>query len=71
MPPRPPAARQREVLRLIARYRRAAGEAPSVCWLARRLGVHHATIQEHLLALYEKGWLQSPSPEGLRCTHVP
>lgn len=67
---KPLAVRQRDVLRLIARYHVANDEFPSVRWLAQRLGLHHSTVQDHLTALFRKGWLTSPSPEGLRCPHV-
>jgi SOS-response transcriptional repressor LexA len=66
---RPMTARQRDVLREIVRYVRAIGEAPSQHFVARRLGLHHSRIQQHLQALYEKGWLRSPTTGGLRCMH--
>lgn len=65
----PLATRQRDVLRLIARHVEATGEPPTVEYLGRRLGVHRKTIQQHLDALFAKGWLASPSPAGLHCTH--
>lgn len=67
----PLAARQRDVLRLIQRHFETTGEPPTVEYLARRLSLHRKTVQEHLDALFLKGWLRSPSPAGLRCTHVP
>jgi Mn-dependent DtxR family transcriptional regulator len=66
----PLATRQREVLRLIARFYKATGEFPSVLYIARRLAVHHSVVQDHLLALHAKGWLRTPEPSGLRCTHI-
>jgi DNA-binding NarL/FixJ family response regulator len=66
----PLTARQREVLRVIARYWSSYGEAPAALFIARRLGLHHSTVQEHLRVLHEKGWLTSPVPSGLRCPHV-
>ena len=66
----PLSRRQRAVLRLIVLYYRTTGEAPTVCFLARRLQLHHSTVQEHILALHEKGWLLSPAPSGIRCLHV-
>jgi Mn-dependent DtxR family transcriptional regulator len=68
---RPLTARQRDVLREIVRYFRAVGEAPSQHFLARRLGISQPRVFEHLNALYEKGWLMSPSTAGLRCSHMP
>lgn len=62
--------RQRDVLRLIARFWEATGEAPSQRFVARRLGLHLTTVQAHLEALHVKGWLKDPTPGGLRCTHV-
>lgn len=67
----PLAARQRDVLCLIARYVEATGEPPTVEFLARRLSIDRKTVQQHLDALFAKGWLRSPSPAGLRCTHPP
>lgn len=63
----PLADRQRVVLRLIERYLDATGEYPSVSHIARRLGIHHSTVQQHLGAIYRKGWLRSASPSGLLC----
>lgn len=67
----PLAARQRAVLTLIARYYQATGETPSMRYIARRLQLHLKTVQQHLDALYRKGWLRSPNPSGLRCPHPP
>lgn len=64
------AARQRQVLVVIARYWQATGEYPSQRYLARRLSLHLSTVQDHLDALYRKGWLSTPTPAGLRCSHV-
>jgi len=68
---RPLSARQREILRFIIGFYRREGETPSVCFIARRLHLHHSAVQEHLAYLYRKGWLKIPAPEGLRCTHMP
>lgn len=57
--------RQRAVLNVIARYRAATGEACSVPYIARQLDLHHSTVQDHIEALYRKGWLRSPGPSGL------
>ena len=74
LPPRhavlPLTARQAETLRVIAAFREATGEFPSQRYLARRLSVDLTVIQARLLGLYRRGWLESPTPGGLRCTHV-
>ena len=66
----PLSPRQAEVLRVIARFYEATGEHPSERYLSRRLGLHLTVIQGHLAVLYRKGWLATPTPAGLRCTHV-
>jgi DNA-binding MarR family transcriptional regulator len=59
--------KQRAVLEAIDAYQRATGEPCSASLLARRLRVHHSTIQGHLSALYRKGWLLTPNaPASLR-----
>lgn len=63
--------RQRAVLVLISGYYRQFGEPPSIRFVARQLSLHPKTVQEHLDALCRKGWLRSPGPAGLRCTHQP
>jgi len=68
---RPLTARQRDVLREIVRYYRAIGVAPSQYFVARRLGMSRPRVQQQLTALYEKGWLLTPSTSGLRCVHMP
>lgn len=68
---KPLAARQREVLRLIQRYVEAFDEPPTLEFLARRLSLHRKTVRQHLEALYVKGWLRHPCPDGIRCTHEP
>jgi hypothetical protein len=68
---RPLSKRQRDVLRGIVMFRRSTGEAPSLLYVARRLGLHHATVQQHIEALYIKGWLVSPTTSGTRCLHDP
>lgn len=52
-------SRQRDVLSAILTYHEAVGEEPSVRYIARRLNLHHSTIQDHLSALQRKGWLRS------------
>jgi Mn-dependent DtxR family transcriptional regulator len=59
--------KQRAVLEVIGAYQRATGEPCSASLLARRLRVHHSTIQGHLSALHRKGWLLTPNaPASLR-----
>ena len=67
----PIAVRQRDVLRLAMRYQDATGDPATVEYLAKKLGIHRKTVQQHLDALYRKGYLCEPSPRGLRCTHQP
>jgi hypothetical protein len=68
----PLSPRQRDVLRLLQAIMRAAPDRPpSVPYLAAKLHVHHSVVQDHLSALFRKGWLCSPTPSGLRCTHAP
>lgn len=62
-------ARQRDVMRVIVRVYVATGETPSLRYLSRHLGIRLQAVQDHVRALYEKGWLTSPSPDGLRCGH--
>lgn len=54
-------SKQRAVLDIIIRYYRATGEACPAAHIARRIDRHHSTIQEHLSALYTKGWLLTPN----------
>jgi Mn-dependent DtxR family transcriptional regulator len=63
----PLAERQRAVMRVIATYHEATEEYPSARYIARRLGVHLSTVQEHLVALTRKGWLRAPQPYAVRC----
>lgn len=63
--------RQREVLAVCEAFFHATGEPCSVPYLARRLAVHHSTIQEHLEALHRKGWLQAPTTTPRRGTPRP
>lgn len=67
----PLAVRQRDVLMLIQQAYEATGEAPSMRCIARRLSISLRAVQDHLNALYRKGWLRSPDPGGLYCTHPP
>jgi SOS-response transcriptional repressor LexA len=63
----PLSRRQWEVLRVILAVIKATGEPPSIRSLARSLDVCHHTVQVHLEALHRKGFLSSPSPDGMRC----
>jgi DNA-binding transcriptional MocR family regulator len=54
--------RQRAVLSLLERYRRENREFPSLSYLARELGVHHSTMQEHLGELHRKRYLRAAVP---------
>jgi LexA DNA binding domain-containing protein len=49
--------KQRVILELVIQYYRLTGEPCSASYLARRLRVHHSTVQQHLLVLHKKGWL--------------
>lgn len=68
--PLPLTAKQREVLRLIARHHAEQGRPPSLRLVAGKLGLHFTTVQEHLLAIYRKGWLTTPTTGGLPCPHL-
>lgn len=57
--------RQREVLDLIRAHVELVGEAPPATLIARRLNLHHSTVQAHLRALADRGLLRSASPAGL------
>lgn len=63
----PLSARQWAVLKVILSVTDATGEAPSMRALSRTLNVSLHTIQDHLGALHRKGWLVTPSPDGMRC----
>lgn len=67
----PLSARQRSVLLFVQRFYAATGEHCSVYYLARRLGLSRASVRVHLHDLWRKGWLLSPTPDGLRCAHEP
>jgi DNA-binding IclR family transcriptional regulator len=54
--------RQRCVLELIMGYYRTTGEPCPANYLARRLDLHHSTVQEHIATLHHKGWLETPNP---------
>lgn len=50
-------SRQRAVLDVIVQYYRVTLEPCPGSIVARRIGIHHSTVQEHIGALYRKGWL--------------
>jgi predicted ArsR family transcriptional regulator len=64
-PPRVPlnalTLKQRRLVEAIDEYWRATGEPCSAYYLARRIGVHHTTIREHLEALHRRGWVLTPN----------
>jgi DNA-binding CsgD family transcriptional regulator len=53
--------RQRVVLTTIDQYYKATGEACSVAYVARRLGLHPSTVREYVHMIAKKGWLRAPS----------
>lgn len=76
LPPRghrtlPLTKRQAAILVYIAAVVRVQGRAPSERMIAFRFGLNRTTVREHLLACYRRGWLRTPSPDGLWCTHEP
>jgi DNA-binding MarR family transcriptional regulator len=65
-PPLPLTDKQRDVLTIIARYYVQNQEPITLRLLARRLRCHHSTVEEHIDALYRKGWLPAPSAPRVR-----
>lgn len=63
--------RQQVVLETVEQYYAVTGEPCPVRYLARRLRVHHSTIQSHLEALERKGWLQTTGPAIPRRRLIP
>lgn len=59
--PPPLTDRQAAILSAVDRYFDATGEPCPGSYLARRLRLHHSTIQEHLQRLHRKGWLRAPN----------
>jgi hypothetical protein len=53
--------KQRQIVEAIDEYQRATSEPCPPAYLARRLRLHHSTMQEHFLALHRKGWLRAPT----------
>jgi len=52
---------QRTIVTTINDYQRVTNEPCPASYIARRLGRHHSTIHEHLMALYRHGWLRTPN----------
>ena len=57
--------KQRTVLILVDHHERNMGEGCSSAWLARRLNIDRKTVQQHLEALFRKGWLRTPNAPAL------
>lgn len=57
--------RQKAIVEMIRRYFRATGEPCPASFLARQLGLHHSTVQGHLVALHRKGLLRGPNPPAM------
>lgn len=54
-------AAQSRILGEIALYVEVTGEPCGGRYLARRLGLHHSTVQQQLERLHRQGWLRGPS----------
>jgi DNA-binding IscR family transcriptional regulator len=50
---------QRRVIDAVEQYARATHEPCPARYVARRLRLHHSTVQDHFTALHRKGLLQS------------
>lgn len=53
--------KQRALVEAIDAFERLTGEPCSASYLARRMNVHHSTVQKHLFLLFRKGWLRTPN----------
>lgn len=62
---RPLTVRQSAILDVIGRYYEATLEPCPASYLARRMSLHHSTIQEHLARLHRKGWLRAPNAPAM------
>lgn len=51
---------QTRILGEIALYVEVTGEPAGGRYLARRLGLHHSTVQQQLERLHRQGWLRGP-----------
>lgn len=60
-----PTTQQRKVLLVIERYVEMSGEPCPAAFIARKLLLHHSTVQEHLRELYRKGWLRTPNAPAM------
>lgn len=56
---------QRRVLAAIQAYHRATGEPCPGRYLARRLAMHHSTVQRHVEVLHRKGHVRGPNPPSV------
>lgn len=75
-PPREPApahtlpTKQRVILEIVLQYYRLTGEPCSASAVARRMGLHHKTVQEHFLKLYRHGWLRTANGPAIPRTDI-
>jgi len=74
LPPRehatlPLTTRQRAILDYIAAVQQVQGRPPSARVVAWRFGLTLSTVQQYLLAAYRRGWLKTPTTDGLYCLH--
>lgn len=53
--------KQRAILEIVIQYYRVTGEPCSASRIAKRMGLHHKTVQEHFRKLYQNGWLTTAS----------
>jgi len=59
--------RQREILKVVAKYEHDTGEPCRFEYLARRLAIPAEAVRHHFEALHRKGWVEKPrSPIVLR-----
>jgi predicted ArsR family transcriptional regulator len=49
--------KQRVILEIVIQYYRLTGEPCSASTIARRMSLHHKTVQEHFRKLHQHGWL--------------
>jgi hypothetical protein len=68
-----PTTKQRAILLIIERYAFMTGGDPCpASFVARRMNVHHSTVQEHFRALHRKGWLKTADgPAALLPSETP
>jgi len=53
--------KQRQIVEFVDRYQTATEEPCPALLIARRLHVHHSTIQEQLVRLHRLGWMRGPN----------